>query len=70
MAKNKKNKLPQTLYVRWNYPGGNEEPWLTANESAEDSVESASDEKVVGVYELKKEVLVKSTVSVSVQEKR
>jgi hypothetical protein len=64
-----KNKLPQTLYIRWEYPD-NGEPWLTVNESAEDSLESATDEKIVGVYELKKKVLVKSTVSVSVQEKR
>jgi hypothetical protein len=68
MAKNAKNKLPQTLYVRWDYPN-NGEPWLTVNETAEDSLETATDEKIVGVYELKKKLLVKSTVSVSVSEK-
>jgi hypothetical protein len=66
-----KNKLPKTLYVRWEYPNnGHDDPWLNVNETVEDSLESASDEKIVGVYELKKKVLVKSTVSVSVQEKR
>lgn len=61
--------LPKTLYVRWDYPD-HDEPWLSVNEDPEDSLESASDQKIVGVYELKKKVLVKSTVSVSVQEKR
>jgi hypothetical protein len=63
-----KNKLPQKLYIRWDYPV-NGDPWLTVSEIAEDALESASDEKIVGVYELKKKVLVKSTVSVSVSEK-
>ena len=64
-----KNKLPQTLYVRWDYPK-NDDPWLDVTEHVEDSLESASDEKIVGVYELKKKVLVKSIVSTSVQGKR
>ena len=64
-----KNKLPRTLFIRWDYPK-NGEPWLLVNDTAEASLEDASDEKIVGVYELKKKVLVKSTVSVSVQEKR
>ena len=61
-----KNKLPRTLYIRWDYPD-NGKPWLTVNQNAEDSLEFVSDEKIVGVYELKKKVLVKSTVSVSVR---
>ena len=64
----KKKKLPKTLYVRWEQ-SGNDDSWLRVNEVAADSLDSASDEKVVGVYELKKKVLVKSTVSVSVSEK-
>ena len=64
-----KKKLPKTLYIRWDYPK-NSEPWLTVNENAEDSLEDATDQKIVGLYELKKKVLVRSTVSVSVQEKQ
>lgn len=63
-----KTKLPKTLYVRWDYPE-NGDPWLVTGDSGEELLENATDQKTIGVYELKKTVLVKSTVSVSVMEK-
>ena len=63
-------KLPKTLYVRWGKPLRDEDAYLQADTEAENLLENASDEKVAGVYELQKVVSVKSTVSVSVQQRQ
>lgn len=59
-------KLPQQLFVRWD---GKDLDWLNADTTADALLESASDQKTLGVYELKRTVVAKSTVAVSVREK-
>lgn len=69
MAQAKTRKLPQTLYVRWEDPGRGEEPFLREGESVEDLMDAPPDTQTIGVYELQKLIVAKSTVSVSSGEK-
>lgn len=62
-------KLPKTLYVRWEQGNKTEAPWLVTGETARECLEDPDDQKEIGVYELRKMIVAKSTVSISVQAK-
>lgn len=57
------SKLPKQIYVKWDGPDN--EQYLNANQDADKLLEFPSDQQTLGVYELKHQVLAKSTVTIS-----
>ena len=46
-------KLPKEIYVHWENPGNNEEPFLNSHQTPESAIDSASEGESVGVYVLR-----------------